>query len=297
MSEPFNLNLFRTFLTLCETGSFSACARKLKLSQPSISRQIRELEEQLQIQLFLRDRAKVRITQEGVRLRQEITPLLDGMEGAIRSRMERPSGFSGILRFASLAEVGQSTFMGLLLKFREEHPEMSLDVRYSDEGSIREWLRNGSIDFGILPEEAGLENLKLFRLMNERITLVTRASNLEPPWNKKSAAFVAHNASDPLFEEFQRRFPKLIRSSANSTRIYVNSHRSMIEALLSTDCFAVMPLLSAKASIDAGEIRVVPGYERTKSLYLAHFDNPHLSERDRALRHFLVQECKKLGRT
>jgi DNA-binding transcriptional LysR family regulator len=70
-----NLEHIQAFLTLAETLNFSAAARKLGLTQPSVTRQIRLLEESLKAQLFLRDRHGVRLTRAGEAMRVQLAPI------------------------------------------------------------------------------------------------------------------------------------------------------------------------------------------------------------------------------
>lgn len=298
MIENCNFNLFSTFLALIDAGSFSDCAKALGKSQPSISRQIRELEEQLSTQLFLRDRHRVELTRQGRRLKQQVEPLFSGLTKAISDIRQRPKELGGTLRFGSLAEAGQSTFMKMTLRFLAQHPGVSIEIRYLEEPVIYEQLRNGTLDFGVLMEPGTLENLKSYRLLDERIVLVTSAKHAIPPPEKKKDAplkWVGYRPGDPLIELFRKRYPRLFPDDHVAYSACVNSHRSIFDALLATESFAVVPYLSARALVDTGKLRIVPGYEILDSLYLAHYDNPHLSPRDREFKTFLIQECRSLA--
>ena len=75
-----DIRVLRYFLVVAREESFSRAADALYLSQPTLSRQIREMEEELGVQLLTRTNRNVRLTQEGMRLRrraQEIVDLMD----------------------------------------------------------------------------------------------------------------------------------------------------------------------------------------------------------------------------
>ena len=67
-----HLDYLRAFVALSETLSFTQAARQLGITQPSISRQIRILEDELETQLFFRDKHRVQLTPEGLRLKTEL---------------------------------------------------------------------------------------------------------------------------------------------------------------------------------------------------------------------------------
>ena len=75
-----DIRVLRYFLTVAREESFSKAAEALYLSQPTLSRQIREMEEELGVQLLIRTNRNVQLTPEGQRLRkraQEIVDLMD----------------------------------------------------------------------------------------------------------------------------------------------------------------------------------------------------------------------------
>ena len=73
--KAMNISFLETFLLLCETKSFSETARRLNLSQPSVSRQIRLIEEEVGSQLFIRTRQAVALSPSGSRLLNQVGPL------------------------------------------------------------------------------------------------------------------------------------------------------------------------------------------------------------------------------
>ena len=82
-----NLNYLETFLTLAETLNFTEAARRLNLTQPSVSRQIKQLEDDLNAKLFIRDKHAVRLSREGKELRVTITPLLEEIQDRKSTRL------------------------------------------------------------------------------------------------------------------------------------------------------------------------------------------------------------------
>ena len=99
--------------------------------QPSISRQIKLLEEELNTVLFVRNRRSVRLSNEGKELRASLAPLIDEMRRAFSATVEKSRSVEeGALTFACLPEIGQYFFAHLLMEFQEAYPLVDLHIRY-----------------------------------------------------------------------------------------------------------------------------------------------------------------------
>ena len=90
-----DIRVLRYFLTVAREESFSRAADALYLSQPTLSRQIREMEEELGVQLLIRTNRNVRLTQEGHRLRRRAQEIVDLIRHLLFSFVFCPSPGSG----------------------------------------------------------------------------------------------------------------------------------------------------------------------------------------------------------
>ena len=250
----------------------------------------------------MRDRFRIELTKDGLSLRQRIEPHLAPLLKAISRGPEDFEIDKGVIRFASLAEVGQTTIVPILRRFQLTHPGARFDIRLTEEYNIHEQIRAGQIDFGILTSPGNLESLRAYKLMPEKVALLTRTKNLQDPGPKKGTRqrplhFVTYRNDDPLLNLFINKFPKTLGREEIEIVFSVNSHRSMIEALEDSNTYAVLPVASALAQITLGRLRIVPGFELQNTLYLAHFDNPYMSSLNRAFRqHMLQNSDSKVGK-
>jgi LysR family transcriptional regulator, regulator for bpeEF and oprC len=125
------LLLMNCFARAVETGSFSAVARELRTSQPSVSRYIAVLEEHLGTRLMHRSTRKLTLTPEGERYYGEVRRILDAVEDAeAGARGEgRPTG---LLRVSCTTALGGHHVLPRLPALLEKYPELEIDFQLGD---------------------------------------------------------------------------------------------------------------------------------------------------------------------
>ncbi len=116
------------FVTVAETGSFTAAARRLESSVANVSRQVSALENRLGIRLFYRTTRKVTITEAGQTYYQHCRPLLDGLDEAERAVSSLQSNPRGKLRLTAPVAWGEEYVVPRINDFVLAHPEIEVEV-------------------------------------------------------------------------------------------------------------------------------------------------------------------------
>ena len=127
------LALLETFTRIAETGSLSAAARDLGLSQPSVSRQLAELEDRLKAQLIRRTTHSLALTEAGLDLLAEARPLLDGWTALEDRHLSADQDVTGKLKVVAPIALGQSHLAQLALRFQKNHPNITLNWTLTDD--------------------------------------------------------------------------------------------------------------------------------------------------------------------
>jgi DNA-binding transcriptional LysR family regulator len=158
---------------IAETGSFTACGRKLNVSQSAISRQILLLEEELGEPLFLRVGRQVRMTPAAeslVQLGQRV--FLDVREtvGAITDRTRE---LRGTLRLSGGMTVCMYVFPPLLKHLRRVHPHLDVRLTVAMAGRSVQEIRGGRVDAGLLTLPVVESDLVTVPVLREELLLVT----------------------------------------------------------------------------------------------------------------------------
>jgi len=116
--HPFDdLLLLRAFVSIVESGSISAAARNLKLAQPTVSRQLAQLEERCGVALLRRDTHTMSLTETGNRLLADARAMLLLAEESEQRMRQEQRALSGHVRMFATIDFGQSVVTRLIASF------------------------------------------------------------------------------------------------------------------------------------------------------------------------------------
>nr|WP_299383008.1 LysR family transcriptional regulator [Allomuricauda sp.] len=124
MNYQIELRHFHYFLAVAEELHFRKAAEKLFISQPGLSTQIKQMEEILQTQLFIRDKKKVQLTQAGQFLKGEVEFVLNHLEQTKRQMRLIGQGHLGEVRIGFLGSAMQNVVPNLLLELKHKFPRI-----------------------------------------------------------------------------------------------------------------------------------------------------------------------------
>src|SRR3989440_11388687 len=135
---------------IADTGSFTACGRKLHVSQSAISRQILLLEEELGEPLFLRVGRQVRMTAAAESLVQLGQRVFLDVRETVGTLTDRTRELRGTLRLAGGMTVCLYVFPPLLKHLRRVHPQLDVRLTVAMAGRSVQEIRGGRVDAGLL---------------------------------------------------------------------------------------------------------------------------------------------------
>lgn len=156
------LRVLRYFLAVVREENISRAAETLHVAQPSLSRQIAQLEEELGTPLFVRGR-HLTLTDAGVLLRrraEEVVQLMDKIE----SEFQGQENVAGTITFGSGGQGSAAILAQAMEAFRREHPKITYSIYTNNADSIKEYLDRGLIDFGLLLEPIDVSKYDYLRL-------------------------------------------------------------------------------------------------------------------------------------
>jgi DNA-binding transcriptional LysR family regulator len=159
--------------TIAETGSFTACGRKLHVSQSAISRQILILEEELGEPLFLRLGRHVRMTPAGESLVQLGQRVFQDVRETVGAITDRTRTLRGTLRLTGGMTVCLYVFPPLLKHLKRVHPQLDVRLTVATAGRSVEEIRAGRVDASLLTLPVEESDLVTVPVLREELLVVT----------------------------------------------------------------------------------------------------------------------------
>lgn len=221
------------FVTVAQSGSFAAAARKLDLDPSSVSRTIASLEEQMGLRLFQRTTRQLVLTEAGEIYLARIAPLLDELEHALDEARKVSTGPGGTLRMTSTVSFGQICLLPLLPEFKANYPDIKLELILND--AVLDLIAEG-IDLACrLTKETHTELIST-RLLNTRFHVC-----ISPEYYKTMPAIQTphdlENHNCLVFNLPQYRSRWIFKDKQNVIQIVpIKSNLSITSALALREC-------------------------------------------------------------
>lgn len=195
-----NLRILRYYLMICQEKNITQAANKLHVSQPTLSKQIKELEDQLGVTLFERGHRKIKLTEAGYFLRDRAQELVSLADNTIQT-LESAKIISGTLRISTGQSVALKPVMKALNHLTEEYPNVKLQFTDANADQIEYQVNNGLTDFGIVMGNRSLDEFDSLPLYSQNQFVVAFNKNL--PLAQKDAITAADLIDYPLIMSSQ----------------------------------------------------------------------------------------------
>ncbi|HEY6453635.1 MAG TPA: LysR substrate-binding domain-containing protein [Steroidobacteraceae bacterium] len=161
----------RYLVAVADTRHFGRAAAKCFVSQPTLSAQLRKLEEYLGVQLIERRPRRIALTAAGEEVAQRARTMLETGEAIVTLAQRRHDPLAGQLRLALLPTIGPYLLPQVALRLRKALPRLELMLYEYQTAPMLERLRNGEIDVGVLALPAHEEGLVTRELYEEPFVL------------------------------------------------------------------------------------------------------------------------------
>lgn len=161
------LRTLRYFLAAAQEGNITRAADILHLTQPTLSRQIMELERELGVTLMLRGKNGLSLTDDGIFFRQraqEIVELADRLE---KNFAERQGAVSGMVAIGAAEAAGSQTLAKLIKAFSDKYPAVQFTLYNETAERIKDRLDKGLADLGLLLEPIDVTKYDYVRLARQ----------------------------------------------------------------------------------------------------------------------------------
>lgn len=291
------LRHLRAVIAVAEHRHFSQAARTLHTSQPNLSRQIHDIEAEIDARLFDRTTRGVALTPFGREFVRHASSVLDLHESGMADLNDLIEMRRGHVSIAAMPSISTSLLADALHLFRGEHPTIDVSIRDDVASSIVEVVREARVDFGIGLATGDMSGLETRPLTTDTLMLVCRsehgfADRESCTWRELAdepvIAFSAGSSVRPLMEQAYRDNGLTLRPAIEA------SHLSSAEGLaLQGLGVAVLPSTRTQSISDPrlSVLRIIDPVV-TRDLVLIQRHGRSLSTAARVLRDMVVKLAK-----
>lgn len=169
------VRVLRYFLTVAREESITKAAEVLHITQPTLSRQLSQLEEETGTQLFHRGSRKITLTEEGRLLRRRAEEILELVDKTSRELHSSGGELEGTITIGSGEFSAVRVLSDLCASFQKQHPRVRFEIYTATADVVRECMERGLIDVGLLLEPVDMERFEFIRLrLPERWAVLMR---------------------------------------------------------------------------------------------------------------------------
>ena len=281
VQDPVEIRHLRYFLAVAGAASFSRAADRLGISQPSVSQQMRELEENLRVSLFQRRGKRILLTAGGLIFQEHARAILNQLESFLDelsgdSAQLRGSLHLGIVPWLDVALVPQ-----LLGLFAARYPGVNLTVAEISSDDIETALEEGRLDVGMGFLTRHSPNLRYDLLSSDEFVLIVPTGH--PWWNRRMIhfselhqqrllqlpqSFVVRRMTDDICRSHQVR-PRTIAE--------ISAIETLLRSLEPLKAAALLPKVALRGSTSLKAIRLRGKSLRLEMGLLCLIDSPNNS--------------------
>lgn len=248
--------LARTFLTVCETGSFIDSARRMNVTQSTVSARIKSLEDALGMPLFARSRSGALLTPAGEQFRKHAIALVRVWQHA-RLEIQMTAEHSDHLAVGASQSFWDDVMMRWLSWMRDDIPHIAVSASAGSSSALIQRLLEGTLDLAVMyraPHPPGLVSEHLF---DEELVLVTSAPTSS---RRKSRDYVFVDWGRDFRQDHASAFPEL-----STAGLHLDVGSAGLRYLLDNEASGYFPLRLVRRHLSRSRLRLVK--RRRKFVY------------------------------
>lgn len=295
----YTLNQINIFLKVVQNKSITKAAEELYMTQPAVSIQLKNFQQQFSVPLTEVIGRKLYITEFGQQIASSAQKILKEVEELNYKTKAFEGELSGHLHISSVS-TGQYVLPHFLSAFAQEHKNVDLNIDVTNKKKVIESLKENKVDFAlvsVLPKNLNIYQEKL--LPNKLFLIGKNNISSQARFNKKS-----------LFKEMQLIFREQGSATRDEMKAFIEQHQLPVrkkiqlvsneavkQAVLAGIGYSIMPIIGLKHELKSEELQIIPykGLPITTTWRLIWLQSKKLSPVALAYLDFIRQEKKKIG--
>lgn len=254
----FTLHQMKIFLKVAELGSITRAAEELYLTQPAVSIQLRNMQDQFDVPLTEVIGRKLFITPFGREVEKHARRIVSEMDQMKHQTMAYKGFLAGELKI-SIASTAKYVMPYFLSGFMNEHPGLDLTMDVTNKQKVIRALNNNEVDFAmvsVIPENL---KVKTIQLMKNTLCLVGTSSRdykIRGPKDLEDTSLIFRekgSATRAAMEEYLRE-----HEVDSHKQIALTSNEAVKQAVIAGLGISIMPLIGIRNELKRGDLQVIP---------------------------------------
>lgn len=294
----YTLNQLRIFMTIVKHESITKAADELHLTQPAVSIQLKNFQQQFEIPLTEVIHKRLYITDFGREIAEAAENILNEVYAINYKTMAYKGQLSGRLKI-SVVSTGKYVIPYFLTEFLKLHKGVDLVLDVTNRSKVTESLINNEIDFALMSLDPDIKGVNVLKLMQNKLFMFGK-SDLGIDW-------AAQNLSEIQY------LPLIYREAGSGTRLimerYINHHQvplrrkleltsneAVKQAVLAGLGFSIMPLAGLKNELELQQLKIIPldDLPIISSWHLVWLEGKRLSPVAKAYHNYIIAETSRI---
>lgn len=296
------LRSIEAFCAAVEEKSISAAARRMYLTQPTVSERLAELERETQLPLLERSRRGVQLTDEGMTFYEQARKVLDEMKALSSTVRNLRNEEDTRLRVAACVTVGERLLPEWLWQFKDRTPEVVPMVFVGNDPAVLAVIKSGEIPIGIVAGDYACEDFESTTVLEDELVVVVAPDH---PWAQRrvcpedlsGGSFIAREHGSALRTVVEQTLKDMGDISLN-VQMELGSNTAVKEAIESGMGFSILSRADVQSKLEAGKLVQVEGLSIPWSFKLIRHPTANLSRVEKEFYKFAleIREQPKVGK-
>lgn len=172
------LRVLNYFLAIAREENMTRAAQMLHVSQPALSRQMMQLEEELGVKLFIRSNHNIILTEDGLLLKRRAQEILSLTDKTKREFIHREAELTGEIAIGSGEFLSTRELAKAMVAFREKHPLVQFRLHSGNADNVQDYIERGLLDLGVMGEPVDIRKYAFVPMpVKERWGILVRSDS------------------------------------------------------------------------------------------------------------------------
>ncbi|MFI3305336.1 MAG: LysR family transcriptional regulator [Rikenellaceae bacterium] len=265
---------FNVFVTVARTLSFTKAAAMLNVSQPAISKHIKELESEFGEPLFNRHGNRISLTQKAMEILPLVESIIEGY-GALNETICSDRGsFEGVLHIGASTTIAQYVLPEVLAKFNRAYPRIRVSVISANSDDVIELLQQRRVDIALIEGDNINSTIHYSVFASDKIVLLSskrRERSLALDKVEQLPLLIREEGSGTLSVITNALKSRGLDRRHLNIKLQLGSSEAIIRYLKASDAYAFVSILVARDHLERGELSIceVEGFEISRKFRFA----------------------------